>query len=85
VLSDLARATWRMAPVGTAVIAARPGAAGFAHHLEDRTEPGAYVCRGETCFPPARDFGELRTALWSRVNAAPVPQPPTQGCHSDEG
>jgi uncharacterized protein len=81
-LSDLARAAWRMAPVGTAVITGRAGAQGFAHHFEARIEPGVYVCRGETCFAPTSDFTELRTALWSRVNAAAVPpSPPPAGCH----
>jgi hypothetical protein len=80
-LSDLARATWRMAPVGTAVISGRPGTVGFAHHFEDRTETGVYVCRGETCFAPTTDLKELRTALWSRVNAGPVPPPAAPGCH----
>jgi uncharacterized protein YyaL (SSP411 family) len=66
-LGQLARATWRMAPAGTAVLTGRPGTEGFAHHFEDRPEPGAYVCRGTVCFPPTTDLKDLRTALWSRV------------------
>ncbi|HSK34364.1 MAG TPA: thioredoxin domain-containing protein [Propionicimonas sp.] len=67
-LGQDARATWRMAPIGTAVLTGAAGTQGFAHHFEDRTEPGVYVCRGTTCFPPTSDLVELRTALWSRVN-----------------
>lgn len=69
-LAQLTRATWRMAPVGTAIIAGRPGTEGFAHHFEDRPAvggPTVYVCRGETCFAPAIDVATLRTALWSRA------------------
>lgn len=70
-LNRLARAAWRMAPVGTAVLVGRPGTPGFAHHFEDRPavagSPTAYVCRGETCFAPAGDVPDLRTALWSRA------------------
>ena len=67
-LGQDARATWRMAPIGTAVLTGAAGTPGFAHHFDDRTEPGVYVCRGTTCFPPTSDLVELRTALWSRVN-----------------
>lgn len=35
-LHDAARAVWRMAPVGTVVVAGRPGTTGFAHHFEHR-------------------------------------------------
>jgi len=82
-LSDLARAAWRMAPVGTAVLSGKPGTEGFAHHFEARPEPGVYVCRGETCFAPTTDLKELRTALWSRVGGAAAPPPPAAdaGCH----
>ncbi len=67
-LDELARATWRMAPVGTAVVTGPAGTQGFAHHFEERTEAAVYVCRGTTCFAPTSDLTELRTALWSRVN-----------------
>ena len=67
-LGQDARATWRMAPIGTAVVTGAAGTQGFAHHFEDRTNPGVYVCRGTTCFPPTSDLVELRTALWSRVS-----------------
>jgi uncharacterized protein len=83
-LSDLARAAWRMAPVGTAIIAAAAGTEGFAGHFVERTEPGAYVCRGETCFAPAADVKELRVALWSRVNGGFVQTRPAPRCHEDE-
>ena len=69
-LAELARATWRMAPVGTAVVVGRPGTTGFAHHFESRPagEDGlVYVCRGTVCFAPAADLADLRTALWSRA------------------
>ncbi|PFG17368.1 hypothetical protein ATK74_1935 [Propionicimonas paludicola] len=67
-LDELARATWRMAPAGTAVLTGPAGTQGFAHHFEERTESSVYVCRGTTCFAPTTDLAELRTALWSRVN-----------------
>ncbi len=67
-LDELARATWRMAPVGTAVVTGPAGTQGFAHHFEERTQTAVYVCRGTTCFAPTSDLTELRTALWSRVN-----------------
>lgn len=67
-LDELARATWRMAPAGTAVVTGPAGTGGFAHHFDERTEPAVYVCRGTTCLAPTSDLAELRTALWSRVN-----------------
>jgi len=67
-LGDIARATWRMAPIGTAVLTGPAGTSGFAHHFDERPGPGVYVCRGTTCFAPTSDLAELRTALWSRVN-----------------
>ena len=66
-LSELARATWRMAPVGTAVLVGPAGTTGFAHHFESREPDLAYVCRGTTCFAPAADVAGLRAALWSRA------------------
>ncbi|MDQ7992841.1 MAG: thioredoxin domain-containing protein [Propionicimonas sp.] len=69
-LAELVRATWRMAPIGTAVVTGAPGTAGFAHHFEDRPAGAAglaYVCRGTVCFAPASDIADLRTALWSRA------------------
>ena len=67
---ELARAAWRMAPAGTALLTGKPGTAGFAHHFEGREPvagvPTAYVCRGTVCFAPATTIEELRTALWSR-------------------
>ncbi len=84
-LSELSRATWRMAPAGTAVITGAAGTTGFAHHFEARSEAGVYVCRGETCFAPASEVKALRTALWSRVGGAGVTAPaPSAGgeCHS---
>ncbi len=68
-LGELARATWRMAPAGTAVLTGRPDTPGFAHHFDDRPagkDALVYVCRGTTCFAPAADLDALRTALWSR-------------------
>ncbi len=83
-LSDLVRATWRMSPVGTAVVAGPAGTAGFSHHFDQRTETGVYVCRGETCFAPTSDLKELRTALWSRVGAGvPTKSVPAPRCHDD--
>ncbi|MGC3994222.1 MAG: thioredoxin domain-containing protein [Propionicimonas sp.] len=66
-MGERARATWRMAPIGTAVLTGPGGTPGFAHHFDDRSEPDVYVCRGTTCFAPTSDLAELRTALWSRV------------------
>lgn len=80
-MSELSRAVWRMAPAGTAVLTAKPGTTGFAHHLEARTVPAAYVCRGETCFAPATDVADVRTALWSRVGGAPASASTGKGCH----
>lgn len=68
-LGERARATWRMAPIGTAVVTGPAGTTGFAHHFEHRDTEAVYVCRGTTCFAPTSDLAELRTALWSRVNA----------------
>jgi uncharacterized protein YyaL (SSP411 family) len=67
-LGELARATWRMAPIGTAVVTGPPGTQGFAHHFDERPDAGVHVCRGTTCFAPTSDFTDLRTALWSRVS-----------------
>jgi uncharacterized protein YyaL (SSP411 family) len=66
-LAELARAAWRMAPVGTAVLVGPAGTTGFAHHFDARDTGVAYVCRGTTCFAPAADLTALRTALWSRA------------------
>lgn len=67
-LGDVARAAWRMAPIGTAVVTGPAGTQGFAHHFDERPDPGVYVCRGTVCFPPTSDLTDLRTALWSRVS-----------------
>ena len=45
-----ARATWRMAPMGTAVLTGTAGTEGFAHHFEDRTAARASTSAGA---PPA--------------------------------
>jgi uncharacterized protein YyaL (SSP411 family) len=66
-LAELARAAWRMAPVGTALLVGPAGTTGFAHHFDARDTGLAYVCRGTTCFAPAADLTALRTALWSRA------------------
>lgn len=66
-LSDLARAAWRLAPAGTAIIAGPPGTTGFAHHFDGRLEPAAYVCRGVTCFEPVSDYADLKDPLWRRA------------------
>ena len=64
--SDLVVAAWRMAPDGSALVAGPAGTEGFGHLFEGRTEPGVYVCRGETCFPPASDTVALKSVLWRR-------------------
>ncbi|MFT4108544.1 thioredoxin domain-containing protein [Propionicimonas sp.] len=66
-IGERARATWRMAPIGTAILTGAAGTQGFAHHFDDRPGPDVYVCRGTTCFAPTSDLAELRAALWSRV------------------
>lgn len=66
-MGELARATYRMAPPGTAIIVARPGTTGFGSWLEGRDEPGAYVCRGTVCFEPVRHYADLKTPLWRRA------------------
>ena len=66
----LARAAWRMAPAGTAVLVGRSGTPGFADHFADRPDRGhgtGYVCRGTVCFAPATTPKELRQALWQRA------------------
>ncbi len=65
--AELARASWRMVPPGSAVITAREGAAGWGSHLENRADGAVYVCRGTVCFDPVTDYNELKTPLWSRV------------------
>jgi uncharacterized protein YyaL (SSP411 family) len=64
-------AAWRMAPAGSAIVLGAPGTEGFAHHFEgrgaDEGKPTVYVCRGVTCFAPATELDQLRTALWSRA------------------
>ncbi len=67
--SDLATAAWRMAPDGSAVVVGAPGTEGFGPLFDARTEIGVYVCRGETCFPPATEAGALKKALWRRVRS----------------
>ncbi|MEO7587505.1 MAG: thioredoxin domain-containing protein [Arachnia sp.] len=64
---ELARASWRLAPAGSVVLAARPEADDFGTLLEGRGERAAYVCRGTVCFDPVTDYNELKTPLWSRV------------------
>lgn len=64
---ELARATWRLAPAGTVIIAAKAETSGFAHHLAGRTEGAAYVCRGSVCFEPVTNYEELKDPLWRRA------------------
>ena len=64
---ELVRASWRMAPAGSVVLAAKPDADGFGTLLEGRGERAAYVCRGTVCFDPVTDYNELRTPLWRRA------------------
>ncbi len=64
---DLVAGAWRMAPDGSAIVVGPAGTPGFGHLFDGRTEPGAYVCRGTTCFEPAADVTALKAALWRRV------------------
>ncbi|MGO1384986.1 MAG: thioredoxin domain-containing protein, partial [Arachnia sp.] len=64
---ELARASWRLAPAGSVILAAKPDAEGFGTLLEGRAERAAYVCRGTVCFDPVMDYNNLKTPLWSRV------------------
>ncbi|MGV8846133.1 thioredoxin domain-containing protein [Tessaracoccus sp.] len=64
---DLVRASWRLAPAGSVVLAAPGDAEGFGTLLEGRSERAAYVCRGTVCFDPVTDYNDLRTPLWSRA------------------
>ena len=64
---ELARAAWRLAPAGSAVLSAPAGTEGFGSHFEQRGERAVYVCRGTVCFDPVTDYNELKTPLWSRV------------------
>ena len=65
--SELARASWRLAPAGSYVVTAPEGAEGWGSHLEQRAEGFVYVCRGTVCFDPVDDYNHLKTPLWSRV------------------
>ena len=65
--AELARASWRLVPAGSAVLTAAEGTAGFGTHLEGRVDGLVYVCRGTVCFDPVDDYNELKTPLWSRV------------------
>lgn len=64
---ELARASWRLAPAGSAVVAAPAGTEGWGSHLEARDHRAVWVCRGQVCFDPVDDYNELKTPLWSRV------------------
>ncbi len=64
---ELVRASWRLAPAGSVVLAARAEAEGFGSLLEGRGQRAAYVCRGTVCFDPVTDYHELKTPLWSRI------------------
>ncbi|MGA4508092.1 thioredoxin domain-containing protein [Propionibacteriaceae bacterium G1746] len=69
-MNQLVQAAWRMAPAGSAIVAAPAGTTGFGHLFNDRTQrdgqPTAYVCRGTVCFEPVTSYTELKTPLWSR-------------------
>ena len=64
---ELARAAWRLAPAGSAVLTAPVDADGFGPHLEGRDHRAVWVCRGTVCFDPVDDYNELKTPLWSRA------------------
>ncbi|SDL40708.1 thioredoxin domain-containing protein [Tessaracoccus oleiagri] len=64
---ELVRAAWRLAPAGSAVLAAPAGTDGFGSHLEGRDRRSVWVCRGTVCFDPVDDYNLLKTPLWSRV------------------
>ncbi|NLE97030.1 MAG: thioredoxin domain-containing protein [Propionibacterium sp.] len=64
---ELVRASWRLAPAGSVVLAAPAGTGGFGTHLEGRDERAVWVCRGNVCFDPVDDYNLLKTPLWSRA------------------
>jgi len=64
---ELARAAWRLAPAGSAILTAPAGAEGWGTHLEHRDRHAVYVCRGTVCFDPVTDYNELKTPLWTRA------------------
>ncbi len=64
---ELARAAWRLAPAGSAILRAPTGTEGFGTHLEGRDERAVHVCRGTVCFTPVDDYTELQNPLWRRV------------------
>ena len=66
-MHELVRAAWRLAPAGSVIMAGPAGTRGFSHHFDGRTEPGAYVCRGEVCFEPVTSYAGLKDPLWRRV------------------
>ncbi|SER71698.1 hypothetical protein SAMN05443377_10743 [Propionibacterium cyclohexanicum] len=67
----LARAAWRLAPEGSAIVVGRPGTPGFGGLFAEREaiggRPTVYVCRNQTCFEPITDYTALRDPLWRRV------------------
>ncbi|MDO5676014.1 MAG: thioredoxin domain-containing protein [Propionibacteriaceae bacterium] len=65
--SQLARASWRLAPPGSFVVTAPEGAEGWGSHFDQRPDGFVYVCRGTVCFDPVDDYNNLKTPLWSRV------------------
>lgn len=63
--AELVRTAWALAPEGSVVVARQAGedaAAEFAV-LQDRTEPGAYVCRDFVCQRPVHDAAALGDLL----------------------
>lgn len=65
-MHELVRAAWRLAPAGSVILAGPAGTKGFSHHFEGRSEPGAYVCRGQVCYEPTTEYTELKELLWRR-------------------
>lgn len=65
----LAQAAWRMAPSGSAIVAAPAGADGFGgalRGLDPASGPYVVVRRGDRISAPITDYAELKTALWAR-------------------
>lgn len=64
-MSELVRAAWRMAPVGSVIIP-KAGDSDFAKQFQGKEKGKAYICRGMTCFDPVDNLKDLRTQLWAR-------------------
>ncbi len=69
VLDQMAIATYRMAPAGSAIINVAPGQQWGALTQNRDARDGkstVYVCRGTQCFEPVTELADLKEPLWAR-------------------